>query len=148
MKTLPTFLTAASALMALVASGFVPAPASVSLFAAAAEAKQPRPGQTKAKSQKPRLRGKAQHSAASKRAQERKQSAREARGLTSKPKTDQVAARQAGPSPQRTLGGKATIAIMGAKPGFATSIAAPTTPPLPPAREGQSEARPERPPLL
>jgi hypothetical protein len=85
MNMLSASLAATSAVIALAGSGFVPAPASVSLFTSAAEAKQPRTSQTKGKSKQPRVRAKAKHSAASKRAQDRKQAARQAQGNTSKP---------------------------------------------------------------
>lgn len=93
MKMLPASLTATSALLALVASGFVPAPASVSLFAAAAEAKQLRQGKTKGTKAKPRARNKGKAPAANQVAKSRKQGARKASGQSARPMTTALASR-------------------------------------------------------
>lgn len=93
MKMLPASLTATSALLALVVSGFVPAPAAVSLFAAAAEAKQPRQGKTKGTKAKPRARNKGKASAANQAAKSRKQGARKASGQSARPRTTALASR-------------------------------------------------------
>lgn len=91
-------LTAAGALIAVVLSGFVPAPASVSLFGAAAEAKQPRQGGPKGKSKKPRARTKGKAPAEKQAAKAQKNGTRKNSNKSSKPKTKAVAGKAAGTS--------------------------------------------------
>ena len=119
MKMLSASLTATSALVALVVSGFVPAPASVSLFGSAAEAKQPRQGSPKAKGKKPRTRAKGKAPATKQAAKSRKQGARKATDKSSKPKTTALASKPptTAPSRQKSAAGKrlgAKYATMGA----------------------------------
>ncbi|MBE5075031.1 hypothetical protein IM511_12110 [Erythrobacteraceae bacterium E2-1 Yellow Sea] len=138
-------VTAASAAIAIVASGFVPAPASLSPLVAAAEAGPPSQGSSKGSRGKQRKVSKGKAPAGKQAAKTRKKGARKASGQSSKPKTKRVAAREAGPSRKRTPRGKRKAATMAAKPGLAVptrlAAAAPTTPPPVPPRAAPSQRK-------
>lgn len=158
MRMLSASLTATSALIALVASGFVPAPASVSLFGSPAEARQPGKGPTKGKSKKPRVRGKAKAPAGKQAANaqkkaERKRGKKQAKSGTTK--RDRKGGAPAGSGVADKAGSRlagryttmAGVATVGANMGLsAGSVAAASrdTPPLPPtpAPSPGAKARP------
>jgi len=93
MRMLSASLTATSAVIALALSGYVPVPASVSLFGSAAQAKQPRQGSPKAKGKKPRTRAKGKAPAAKQQAKSRKQGTRKASGQNARPRTTALASK-------------------------------------------------------
>lgn len=141
MKRLSSSLTAASAVIALAVSGFVPAPASVSLFSGAAEARPPSQGSSKGQRGKPRGGAKAKAPAGKQAAKSGKKRSRKAAGKSSKPKTTTVASKAAGTSRPVSKAGnrlagrydtKAAIAVTGANMNLSAGSARPSPPPLPP----------------
>lgn len=126
-------ITMASALLALVVSGFVPAPAAISVMSGTAQAAQPTAApKPKPKTRKTRKKKKKKANASQRASQSAKKGARAAEGKTSKPKVATKGKKRSGKKGRKTRKGKrasgtfttlAQVAVIGSELGLSDSAA-------------------------